>query len=102
MSLMRKRQATGAVGHDESNPVSRGLARAVERHGGAIYEETRVLDYVPGPLPRLDTARGNVSAKAIVLAGEAYLSQLPKLHRQIMPMTSHLPSGSRRRCTGPV
>jgi glycine/D-amino acid oxidase-like deaminating enzyme len=70
--------------------LARGLARAVERHGGTIYEQTRVLDYVPGPLPRLDTARGNVSAKVIVLAGEAYLSQLPKLRRQIMPMTSHI------------
>jgi glycine/D-amino acid oxidase-like deaminating enzyme len=68
----------------------RGLARAVERHGGVIYEQTAVLDYVPGPLPRLDTARGNISAKAIVLAGEGYLSTLPKLRRRIVPATSHI------------
>jgi len=70
--------------------LARGLARAVERHGGTIYEQTRVTDYVPGPLPRLDTERGNVSAKVIVLAGEAYLSQLPKLRRRIVPATSHI------------
>lgn len=70
--------------------LARGLARAVERHGGTIFEQTRVTDYVPGPLPRLDTLRGNISARAIVLAGEAYLSQLPKLRRQIMPLTSHI------------
>jgi glycine/D-amino acid oxidase-like deaminating enzyme len=29
--------------------LARGLARAVERHGGTIYEQTRVTDYVPGP-----------------------------------------------------
>ena len=70
--------------------LARGLARAVERHGGTIYEQTEVVDYIPGPLPRLDTARGNISAKVIVLAGEAYLSQLPKLRRRIIPTTSHI------------
>src|SRR5690606_3868925 len=70
--------------------LTRGLARAVERHGGTIYEQTRVTGFVPGPLPRLDTERGNVSARVIVLAGEAYLSQLPQLSRQVIPMTSHI------------
>lgn len=70
--------------------LTRGLARAVERHGGTIYEQTRVTGFVPGPLPRLDTERGNVSAQVIVLAGEAYLSQLPQLSRQVIPMTSHI------------
>ncbi len=28
--------------------------------------------------------------RAIVLAGEAYLSRLPKLHRHVIPMTSHM------------
>jgi glycine/D-amino acid oxidase-like deaminating enzyme len=70
--------------------LARGLARAVERHGGTIYEQTRVTDYVPGPLPRLDTERGNISAKAIVLAGEGYMARLPKLRRRVIPATSHI------------
>lgn len=70
--------------------LARGLARAVERHGAKIYEQTTVTDYIPGPLPRLDTDHGNISAKAIVLAGEAYLSGLPKLRRRIIPVTSHI------------
>ncbi len=70
--------------------LARGLARAVERHGGTIYEQTRVTGFVPGPLPRLDTPRGNISAKVIVLAGEAYLSQVPQLERSIIPVTSHM------------
>jgi glycine/D-amino acid oxidase-like deaminating enzyme len=70
--------------------LARGLARAVERHGGTIYEQTEVTDYIPGPLPRLDTARGNISARAIVLAGEGYLATLPKLRRRIVPATSHI------------
>jgi glycine/D-amino acid oxidase-like deaminating enzyme len=70
--------------------LARGLARAVERHGGTIYEQTRVSDYVTGPAPKLITDRGDVNAGVIVLAGEAYLSRLPKLRRQIMPFTSHI------------
>jgi glycine/D-amino acid oxidase-like deaminating enzyme len=92
---MRVERAAGSFWDKEGAAVqparlARGLARAVERHGGKIYEQTRVTDYIPGPLPRLDTTRGNISAHTIVLAGEAYLSQLPKLRRQIMPMTSHI------------
>jgi glycine/D-amino acid oxidase-like deaminating enzyme len=70
--------------------LARGLARAVERHGVTIYEQTPVRDYQQGPRPRLMTDRGDVWAKAIVLAGEAYLSRLPKLSRQIVPATSHM------------
>ncbi len=70
--------------------LARGLARAVERRGGRIYEQTRVTDYTEGPSPTLVTSRGDVRARAIVLAGEAYLSQLPKLRRQIIPLTSHI------------
>jgi glycine/D-amino acid oxidase-like deaminating enzyme len=70
--------------------LARGLARAVERNGGTIYEQTRVTDFVEGLNPKLVTDRGEVRAKTIVLAGEAYLSALPNLSRQIMPMTSHM------------
>jgi len=70
--------------------LARGLACAVERHGGTIYEGTRVTDFTTGTSPTLITERGTVTARAVVLAGEAYLSALPKLQRQIMPLTSHI------------
>lgn len=70
--------------------LARGLARAVERHGGRVYEQTRVTDYATGARPKLLTDHGDVSARVIVLAGEAYLSGLPKLRRQIIPLTSHI------------
>lgn len=70
--------------------LARGLARAAERRGARIYEQTRVTTYVPGPHPRLITPRGTVSARVIVLAGEAYLSQLPQFRREIIPLTSHI------------
>ncbi len=72
------------------NPAKlvRGLAQAVERKGATIYERTRVLDYETGDYPRLMTTRGDLRANVIVLAGEAYLSQLPKQSRSLIPVYS--------------
>jgi glycine/D-amino acid oxidase-like deaminating enzyme len=67
----------------------RGLAKAVEAHGGVIYEQTAVEDFKDGVNARLITAGGDIRAKkAIVLAGEAYLTCLPKLHRSLLPVYS--------------
>lgn len=68
----------------------RGLTRAVERHGATIYEQTRVTDFTTGYAPVLRTGRGNVRAKVIVLAGEAYMAHLSKVGNLILPLTSHM------------
>lgn len=66
----------------------RGLARLVERLGGRIVEQTPVTDFRGAPSPALVTARGEVRAKTVVLAGEAYLTRLRRLHRQLIPIYS--------------
>jgi glycine/D-amino acid oxidase-like deaminating enzyme len=67
----------------------RGLARTVERQGGVIYEQTPVSDFEAGATPRLLTPGGELRArKAIILAGEAYLTRFPKLHRALLPVYS--------------
>ena len=66
----------------------RGLAGAVERLGGEIFENTPVTDFETGDNPRLVTEAGDVRAKTIVLAGEAYLARLRKLRRQVLPIYS--------------
>lgn len=66
----------------------RGLASVVERLGATIYEQTPVTDYVTGAAPRLITTTGEVRAGTLVLAGEAYLSQLPRLKRALIPIYS--------------
>lgn len=66
----------------------RGLARAVERRGGTIYEGSPVVDFQSGARPRLITAGGEVRAGAIVLAGEAYLARFPAFRRQLLPLYS--------------
>jgi glycine/D-amino acid oxidase-like deaminating enzyme len=66
----------------------RGLARAVERRGATIYEQTEVTNFTAGPHRILHTARGDVRAQTIVLCGEAYLTRLRKLHRKLIPIYS--------------
>jgi glycine/D-amino acid oxidase-like deaminating enzyme len=64
----------------------RGLARAVEARGGIIYEQTPVTEFKAGSLI---TPGGELRAKrATVLAGEAYLTRLPALHRALLPVYS--------------
>jgi len=64
----------------------RGLARAVERRGCKIYEQTEVLDFQAGAFT---TRGGELRAKrAVVVAGEAYLTRFRKLHRSLMPVYS--------------
>lgn len=64
----------------------RGLARAVEARGGVLYEQTPVTEFKSGSLI---TNGGELRAKrAIVLAGEVYLTRFPRLHRSLLPAYS--------------
>ncbi len=66
----------------------RGLARAVERRGARIVEQTAVTSVRTGAHPALETARGTVGAPVVVLAGESYLAQLPGYRREVLPVYS--------------
>ncbi|HEY3334693.1 MAG TPA: FAD-dependent oxidoreductase [Candidatus Limnocylindrales bacterium] len=69
----------------------RGLARCVEGLGVAIHEGTAVTAFRPRDATgraALVTDRGEVRAPVVVLAGEAYLTELPQLHRQLVPLWS--------------
>jgi glycine/D-amino acid oxidase-like deaminating enzyme len=66
----------------------RGLARAVERRGARIFEQTAATGYTTGHRPILHTRRGDVRANVVVLCGESYLSQLDQLDRQLIPIYS--------------
>ncbi len=78
----------------------RALARAVESLGATIHEQTAVLNWRDGrqasssrpgqsQSAALLTAAGELRAsQAIVLAGEAYLTRLPKTHRALLPAYS--------------
>jgi glycine/D-amino acid oxidase-like deaminating enzyme len=85
--------ALGAIYYKDAASIHpgrlvRGLARAVERRGAKIYEQTEVTDFTAGARPVLHTPRGDVRAKTIVLCGEAYLTRLKKTHRVLIPVYS--------------
>lgn len=65
--------------------LARGLADVIERRGVRIFEQTAVLEIRPG---RVATARGRVSAGAIVNATEGYSAQLPGKQRAVVPFYS--------------
>jgi glycine/D-amino acid oxidase-like deaminating enzyme len=69
----------------------RGLARAVEARGGRIVEGTPALDVrgrSPGRRAQVRTPTGIVTADAVVLATEAWTSQLPRRRRELLPLYS--------------
>jgi glycine/D-amino acid oxidase-like deaminating enzyme len=63
----------------------RGLARAVERRGVAIYERTPAVRLRPGAV---DTPYGTVRAEIVVRATEGYTATLPGQRRAIAPVYS--------------
>jgi glycine/D-amino acid oxidase-like deaminating enzyme len=71
--------------------LARGLARLVEARGGRIFEGSAVTDWRgrdASGRATLVTPRGDVRAPVVVLAGEAYLTRLRRLHRQLIPIYS--------------
>ena len=63
----------------------RGLAGAAERLGARIFEGTRVTGVEPG---RVTTTEGTVIADRVVIATEAWGSELPEIGRRILPLYS--------------
>lgn len=95
-ALASRIRMTGAVGAMAS-PVCatvhpgrlvRGLARAVERRGAVICEQTAVRTVRGGREPVVETDRGTVRAGQVVLAGEAYLASFPPVQRRVIPVYS--------------
>jgi glycine/D-amino acid oxidase-like deaminating enzyme len=94
---VRIAKATGALFTPDAAVIqpaklARGLARVVERMGATIYEQTVVTDFKPAgrsrSRPMLRTPAGDVAADVVVLAGEAYLTHLRRLHRSLVPIWS--------------
>jgi glycine/D-amino acid oxidase-like deaminating enzyme len=78
--------------------LARSLARTVTDMGVRLYERTTVTDVRArgtgngsgGGGAALVTERGEVTADSVVLAGEAYLCRLPRLHRALIPVWSQI------------
>ncbi|MDX2352380.1 FAD-binding oxidoreductase [Stutzerimonas xanthomarina] len=73
-------------GHIHPLNLALGEAAAVESLGGVIYEQSPAVRIDRGSSPRIHTQHGQVSAKFVVVAGNAYLGGLvPELAAKSMP-----------------
>jgi len=68
-----------------------GLAAAIERRGGRIYEQSRALRYQETSNGyRVETAQGRIRCGALVLACNAYLDGLdPKVASRVLPVGTY-------------
>jgi len=79
------------AGHFQPLDYLYGLAAAATSAGAIIHEGSRVIDLETGAAPWAQTATGKVSAKFMVIAGNAYLGKIVKrLAGRIMPVTSYI------------
>lgn len=73
-------------GHIHPLNLALGEAAAVESLGGVIHEQSAVIRIDRGANPVVHTANGQVKAKFVVVAGNAYLGNLlPELTAKSMP-----------------
>ena len=73
-------------GHIHPLNLALGEATAVASLGGAIYEQSPATRIDRGPQPVVHTPNGQVKAKFVVVAGNAYLGGLvPELASKSMP-----------------
>ncbi|SFM15390.1 NAD(P)/FAD-dependent oxidoreductase [Halopseudomonas yangmingensis] len=73
-------------GHIHPLNLVLGEAAAVESLGGVIHEHSAVIRVEPGERPLVHTAQGQVRARFVVVAGNAYLGGLiPQLAAKSMP-----------------
>jgi len=81
----------GGAGHFHPLNYCLGLARAAVAAGAVIYEKSRVIDVETGSNPWARTAGGKVSAKYMIIGGNAYLGRtVPKLYGRVMPVSSYI------------
>jgi len=90
-------------GHLHPLKYTRGLARAAERAGVRIFEDTEVLGYESGREIRVRSAHGAVRCAHLILCGNAYLRKVSAaLSRRILGVGTYMiatePLGRERAC----
>jgi gamma-glutamylputrescine oxidase len=95
-------------GHLHPLNLALGQAAALEALGGTIHEGSPVLrvEGIATAAPLVQTAKGAVRAKAVILAGNAYLgAAVPEIADRVMPFSTQImatkPLGERGRALLP-
>lgn len=78
-------------GHIHPLNLVQGEAAAFTSLGGAVYENSPVIELKFDDLITVKTSHGEVRAKTLLICGNAYLQNLvPALETQIMPVSSQI------------
>ncbi|WAT01708.1 NAD(P)/FAD-dependent oxidoreductase [Rouxiella chamberiensis] len=79
-------------GHIHPLNLALGEAEAIRHHGGRIFEHSIVTQIDHGNPARVHTSKGQVRARYVILAGNAYLGHklMPRLSRLSMPCGSQI------------
>jgi len=73
-----------------------GLAKAAQRHGACLFDHTRVTHVSSQPNGangsfRVETTRGSLTAKEVLLASGAYTTEAtPSLRKKVIPIGSYI------------
>ena len=78
-------------GHLQPMAYVQALARAAEEAGAVIHERTEVDRVTEGARVTLHTARGQIDAGHVIMAGNGYLPNIaPEVNRRVMPINSFI------------
>ncbi len=78
-------------GHLHPLNYTLGLASAAQRRGANVFEGTRALAFTPGSQVSVQTARGAVRCRHLVLCGNAYLNgTAPELTSKIISVGTYI------------
>src|ERR1700688_3004992 len=86
-------EISGGVNHAR---YVQGLAKDAQRHGACLFDHTRVTGISSQPNGasgsfRVETTRGTLTAKEVLLASGAYTSEAtPSLRKKIIPIGSYI------------
>ncbi len=81
----------GGAGHLHPLNYCLGLAQAAAAAGAKIFEGSAAIGVEAGAKVRIRTARGQVSADFLILAGNAYLGDLvPEIRGKVMPVGTYI------------
>ncbi|WPH05274.1 FAD-binding oxidoreductase [Pseudomonas aeruginosa] len=70
--------------------LARGMRRVALARGVEIHERSGVTEIEPGQPTRVTTSQGEVEARHVVLATNAWAAQLPELAQLIVPVNSSI------------
>lgn len=79
------------AGHIHPLNFAIGLAKAAAEAGARIFENSEVLELIPGPKVTLRTAEGQIIADHVILAGNGYIGGLePSYASRVMPINNFI------------